>query len=174
MAAATWTLLLATDSTTSLTLILLLPLAPLPTFPNVVSLIPSLVNDLQRPLGRRYNINSRHTDSLLTVQHKSGSLSNIFCDQRLHPSHEVIIQTLVVADPLLMKVRCYDARSQCEDFDVGFLELGAKDVCEGFLGGFAGVVDCFAWKGRDCILVRINVLLLDRYQCTHLRVPSCS
>jgi len=48
-----------------------------------------------------------------------------------------------------MKVRSHNARPETQDLDVCAYELRAQDVGEGFLAGFAGVIDGFAGEGRD-------------------------
>lgn len=95
---------------------------------DIVPLIPRLIHNLQTPLRRRLDIQSRHTDPVLRTQHISRRFGNMLSHQWFHAAHEIAINLLIIRHPLRMEMRRHNSRPERQHFDVGFPKLHAEDV----------------------------------------------
>jgi hypothetical protein len=90
---------------------------------NLVPLIPTFINNLRCPLRRRYHINGPNTHLFASREYENRCFCDLFRSQRLESVHEVIMLLPIISHALLVKVRSHDTRAQCQNLDVGLLQL---------------------------------------------------
>lgn len=88
---------------------------------DAISLVPGLVDDLERTLGCGCDAQSGDTQSLALLEHPYAVLGHIVSEQGLEAVHKGIVLVLVIAYALFVEIGCDNTGPQCHHFDVGGL-----------------------------------------------------
>ena len=114
-----------------------------------MSLIPATIEYLQTPLPRRHYIQRFDTDPLFLLQHPHRTLRHLLNLQRLITLHELIVSSIIIPNPLPMKVRRHHPGPQRKHPHICPRQFHPQCVRESLLRSLRRMINALARKRRQ-------------------------